>query len=376
MKKIIALVLIAGLFTSCTNSNSQTQEEGVTLSGTVLNSPVGIITIEGLTRESSFPIDTIEVNDDNTFSHVFTGEAGFYRVNFFNTQNGIMIIDQDDLVINFDGSNAAGNIVPEGSSEIETIQEFSTTVNTEFAAREQELTDAYNAANQEGDVKKADKVRDDYMELVAEKQEFSAALIRKYDVTMATYQLVSFLDTNSHLELKDSLAQLLNAKYPGRFYIEDLVSNLEKAKVTAVGSLAPEISLPNPDGEIVTLSSLRGQVVLIDFWAQWCKPCRRENPNVVAAYNNYKDKGFTVFGVSLDRTKENWLKAIEEDGLTWTHVSDLKYFNSVAAQEYGVQSIPFSILLDREGKIIAKNLRGPALEKALEDHFSQEAGKM
>ena len=148
---------------------------------------------------------------------------------------------------------------------------------------------------------------------------------------------------------------------------------MEKARTTAVGVSAPEINLPNPEGEIVTLSSLKGSVVLVDFWAQWCKPCRLENPNVVKAYNMYKDKGFTVYGVSLDRTKEKWLQAIEEDGLTWTHVSDLQYFNSAAAQTYGVQAIPFSILLDREGKIIAKNLRGKALEDALEDFYAAEA---
>ena len=100
-----------------------------------------------------------------------------------------------------------------------------------------------------------------------------------------------------------------------------------------------------------------------------------ENPNVVKAFNKYKDKGFTVYGVSLDRTKDKWVQAIEEDGLNWTHVSDLQYFNSVAAKAYGVESIPFSILLDREGKIIAKNLRGKALEDALEEFYEQEGGR-
>lgn len=373
MKRIVTLVLAAALFISCSDSSSPAQEEGITISGTVMNASAGVITIEELTRDSSIPIDTIEVNDDNTFNHIFSGEAGFYRLNFYNAQQGIAIIDKDDLVINFDGNGAAGNIVPEGSSEIATIQEFTNSVNERFGPREQEINQAYMAANQAGDLDKAEEARDDYMEMIKEKQAYSAELIRTYDVTLATYQLASFLDTNTQLELKDSLAQILNEKYPGRFYIEDLVSNMEKARTTAIGNIAPEISLPNPEGDVVKLSSLRGQVVLVDFWAQWCKPCRAENPNVVKAFNNYKNKGFTVYGVSLDRTKENWLKAIEEDGLTWTHVSDLKYFNSIAAQDYGVQSIPYSILLDREGKIIAKNLRGKALEKALEEHFNEES---
>ncbi|NOS94239.1 MAG: TlpA family protein disulfide reductase [Cyclobacteriaceae bacterium] len=141
----------------------------------------------------------------------------------------------------------------------------------------------------------------------------------------------------------------------------------EKMKITAVGQLAPEIALPNPSGQIVKLSSLRGKYVLIDFWAKWCGPCRAENPNVVRAYNRFKSKGFEVFGVSLDRNKQEWMQAIQEDGLVWTQVSDLQYFNSQAARDYNIQAIPFSILLDKDGKIIAKNLRGAALERKLEE---------
>ena len=108
---------------------------------------------------------------------------------------------------------------------------------------------------------------------------------------------------------------------------------------------------------------------MIDFWAAWCRPCRVENPNVVALYKKYNSKGFEVFGVSLDRKKEDWVKAIEMDGLSWTHVSDLQYFNSAAARLYNIQAIPATYLLDKEGKIIAKNLRGIALRKKLEELF-------
>ncbi len=138
-------------------------------------------------------------------------------------------------------------------------------------------------------------------------------------------------------------------------------------ELLAIGNEAPEISLPDPKGNIKSLKALRGKVVLIDFWASWCKPCRLENPNVVKAYKAFKGKGFEIFSVSLDKNQIAWENAIKEDGLTWTHVSDLQFWNSAAAQTYGVAGIPFAVLIDKEGKIIAKNLRGPALEAKLKE---------
>jgi thiol-disulfide isomerase/thioredoxin len=149
-----------------------------------------------------------------------------------------------------------------------------------------------------------------------------------------------------------------------------LVAQVKKEKgeaaISPAGEVAAEIELPGPTGQMIRLSSTRGKYVLLDFWASWCGPCRRENPNLVRAYNMYKDKGFQIFQVSLDKTKEEWMKGIEQDMLgQWIHVSDLKYWNSSVVKLYKIEAIPFNLLLDKEGRVIASNLRGERLQSKL-----------
>lgn len=148
------------------------------------------------------------------------------------------------------------------------------------------------------------------------------------------------------------------------------------AKKLEVGQYAIPFSQTDTAGKIFSLASLKGKVVLVDFWASWCGPCRAENPNVVKAFNTYKDKGFTVLGVSLDQpgAKERWIKAIHDDGLTWNHVSDLKWWDNEVSKAYGIQAIPQNYLLDKEGKIIGKNLRGEALQSFLKNLFETSSG--
>ena len=154
---------------------------------------------------------------------------------------------------------------------------------------------------------------------------------------------------------------------------QKFAERLPKLKAVALGATAPEFAEADTSGNSVALSSFRGKYVLIDFWASWCGPCRHENPNVVKAFNRYKGQKFTIIGVSLDRpgAKDKWLKAIHKDGLTWTQVSDLKFWDSAAAGLYAVRGIPQNFLLDPDGKIIAKNLRGDDLENKLEELFGK-----
>jgi len=151
---------------------------------------------------------------------------------------------------------------------------------------------------------------------------------------------------------------------------QDLTGRIRKAKKLMPGIQAPDIVQKNPEGEEVKLSDFKGKIVLIDFWASWCGPCRRENPNVVKVYNEFKDQGFEILGVSLDKSKAKWVSAIEKDKLTWPHVSDLKGWGSTHAKDYGVTGIPQTFLVDKEGKIIAKNLKGAQLDAQLTKLFA------
>lgn len=160
---------------------------------------------------------------------------------------------------------------------------------------------------------------------------------------------------------------------PDLFCLQNSLTYTSQSRGVKIGDKAPEIEMSSPEGKTLKLSSLKGKIVLVDFWASWCGPCRRENPNVVRAYNKYKNakfdkaKGFEIFSVSLDNNERAWAKAIQQDGLIWKyHVSDLKKWRNEAAQRYGVESIPSSFLIDQNGVVIAKNLRGPQIDLQLD----------
>ena len=197
--------------------------------------------------------------------------------------------------------------------------------------------------------------------------------IKENKSNIAVLMFVDMFPREQNTALHEEVVKALHETHPDHAIVKERWNIMQSPGYkTSVGSMAPELAFPDPQGKIRKLSDLKGNVVLVDFWASWCGPCRRESPNVRNVYAKYHDKGFEIFSVSLDRDGESWKRAIEADKLVWpNHVSDLKQWQSAAAAIYGVRSIPAMFLLDREGRIVAKDLRGEALEKAVKQLLEQ-----
>jgi len=292
-----------------------------------------------------------------------TGQADGYRVIYL--EPGVINVTATDKIENatVDG--------PKTNQENEKYQLVQKPVNDAYAALEEKqkaATDEQKASPEYIKKAKADEKAIDDMSAAIDKkfiQENPGSIISLNALESLAYS-ADYVDIKP---LYDALTPAVKSTDAGKA----LGERMPKLKAVALGAIAPEFAEADTSGKIINLSSFRGQYVLIDFWASWCGPCRRENPNVVKAYNHYKGQKFTILGVSLDKpnAKDKWLAAIHKDGLTWNHVSDLKFWDSKAAGLYAVRGIPQNFLLDPNGKIIAKNLRGDDLEDKLAEIFGK-----
>ncbi len=264
-------------------------------------------------------------------------------------------------------SDSLDKTVVKGSKSNEEFKVFQLELNN-LSKEAQGMQQRYMSAQQNGDQEGMKKAQIDYEAMVQNLNVYAKNFIREHKKSTVSplIAMMQFGQTISAVEI-DTLIAFLDPSVHASIYVGELKKIADKKRATDVGSMAPDFTLPTPEGGTFTLSTTRGKFVLIDFWAAWCQPCRQENPNVVALYGKYKDKGFDVVGVSLDREKEAWVKAIADDQLVWHQVSELKFWQSEIAQKYGVTSIPCTFLVDKEGKILAKNLRGEALAAKLEE---------
>lgn len=380
MRKIVLQVLLILLLAGCENN----EKGSFTVSGTLLNTPSKVVYIEetNITSGEKFVKDSANIGTDGKYSlKVQATEEGVYNLRLQNDAPPFATIINDaskisvdaDFNKQFDFYNVSGSTdskaIQDYLSKISEMQRDKFTISFQVDSIRKNNGDAALAESLNVKQKQIASDLKTYTQQTvqqAQKAPFAFFVLATYQgwANNPNYKMNGF---SSH-ELVGLLNEMIN-KFPGRTDIAGVRNTVESQipKTLWVGKDAPEISLPDTEGRIIKLSSFRGKYVLVDFWASWCGPCRRENPNVVDAYNQFRNKNFTILGVSLDRQKEAWEKAIVADNLNWTHVSDLKYWQSEVVPVYQVGGIPFNVLVDPEGKVIAENLRGDALEQKLRE---------
>lgn len=282
-----------------------------------------------------------------------------YPIGFFSENQDI------DITGDFNDNR---NITANGSDAQQLISDYNAE-NNKFNNQLRELRQQYGEAAQSNNTAALEKIENDYNQIENNQNNYRKLFLTKNSNSIVAPYILYNNRYNYELnELEDFVSNfnVIDNDYSKK--LDEYIAVLQRVDV---GQPYLDFSQETPDGDMLSLSELVGKskLLLVDFWASWCGPCRAENPNVVKAYNNYHEKGFDVLGVSLDMEKENWIKAIEDDGLIWHNISDLKYWNNEAAKAYGISSIPSNLLLDENGTIVAKNLRGDDLDKFIGDYL-------
>lgn len=358
------------LFASC-----QTNDNSFTVKGSIANMPKQLIYLEELSvNPTILTIDSANSDDKGNFE--MSGKAiepGLYRLRFQGNQFIMLSIEKGVVKVTSDWSNLAQYTVI-GSPSSSSLQGFLQYIRNSLQDFNtlSVVIDSMRARGNDSLLKKAKADMEDMnVKLTQYVESYSDTTHYLPNAVFA----VSMLNPATETAYLKTFSQSILTRFPkselAKTFSNKLTQTLtgntaEKKGNEIIGQTAPEINLPSPSGKNISLSSLKGKYVLVDFWASWCGPCRAENPNVVEAYKKFKDKNFTILGVSLDNDKEKWMKAVADDNLTWNHVSDLQGWESIAARTYNVQSIPTNFLINPEGKIIATNLRGAELEATLE----------
>ena len=317
-----------------------------------------------LVESANFVEDEIEFN-------IFVFESTLFRLDFMGYTSLDLILDKSDVDIFVDDSNSLFEFTVNGSDDTEILKSIENKI-TNYRSEIRELNINFVEASQNRDFELVNSIQSEFD---FKKNQFELSLkdyLSSAKSSLAVLVTADYLDIEENLIFWETIYNNYTEEFKDNSYFKNFENKLIKIKSISIGSVAPDIILNDTSGVPISLASLRGKYVLLDFWAAWCRPCREENPNIVENYNNYKSYGFDVYQVSLDRTKEDWVRGIKQDKLPWINVSDLKYYQSEAAELYNVDRIPSAFLLDPDGKIIAKHtdLRGPNLSRKLAEIFN------
>ncbi len=374
INKIVLLVItvVAVVSFGCSTEEKPT----FSISGQIINPKKGKVVIsqlEDINRKKTKVIGAFSVDSSGKFSQDFELEPHVYTIDFYGKKTVTLAIDHGQKIeISADGNNLS-NVKISGSEDTEkflayekfrgeSLDRLVKSVRKEI----KELEAQNNPANKEKIEKLGIAEIENYEK---HREELNHFIKTKMGASIAIYPTTLRWDGEKNIELYESLAKSFAEKYPDLAVAKRINEKVGLIKSTSVGGKSAEIKMPDKDGKFIVLSDLKAKYILVDFWASWCGPCRRESEKIADLYAKYKDKGFDIYGVSLDSEKDLWLKAIEQDKRIWTNVSTLQGFETPATFEYAVTAIPAKFIIDGDGKIIAKNLHGKELEAKIDELF-------
>lgn len=380
MKFLIKIFILSFLILSC---NSEEKKDGYVINGNAKGVYNGIRVYLKTLDQNNRQIDmdtAVVMNEEFTFE----GKVNVPQMCFLsvNSVNGTMpiIVENVEMTIDVNKDNLLESKI-EGSKSNEALVAYNNTM-MGLNKRRQEISLGLREAAQTSNSEQTAALNKELLDLNTQMINGPYEFIKNNDNNFYSLILLESLlmrrnaDLQKTIDAYEGLDEVLKSTAKGKqllTMVEDAKLAFEAQRRTEIGEIAPEFSAPTPDGNILGLKDIKGKVTMIDFWAAWCGPCRRENPNIVQVYNKYHEKGLEIIGVSLDGStrqtdpKAAWIQAIEEDHLTWHQISNLNYFEGPIAKMYNIQSIPASFILDADGRIVAKNLRGPALEQKISE---------
>ncbi|PIX08503.1 MAG: peroxiredoxin [Flavobacteriaceae bacterium CG_4_8_14_3_um_filter_34_10] len=373
----LLLFTLALFFVSC-----QETSKTILVKGTAQGAENGTRMVFQKINENTqpFDVDTIFIeNGSFTFEIEKKDfpEIGLLTFENLNTNVIFFIEDKNLKATIFMDSIYSSKI--SGSKENDLFNAFTVEIK-KFNERKQHNMLEFQEARKNMDNQTIVRLQTENAVLVNEEKLFKKDFLEKNNTTLLAVMLLNEMFTRQELTIEESkkLFAGINPKLENNAIVKQIKTKLEAAQIAQIGGMAPDFSGPTPDGSTLTLQEALGKVTLIDFWASWCRPCRQENPNVVNVYNQYKDLGFKIISISLDKPgdKERWLKAIADDKMDWQHISNLEYWSEPIARLYGVKAIPATYILDESGRIVAKDLRGPALGKKIGELLSEDLGAL